>query len=281
MIDAADMSEARPFDQLKLVLAGREKAWKSRTAASGRKPVLFFDFDQRREAVAGIPGVYALTFKDPGDYQKLPEAYENLIDVIKILEDQNLSLGQWFPQESRPVKTVVFDSIASIAKAAMNFGLYNTAEIRRTINIGGKEEVRIPKNFDAWNAEMSMVEKAIMRVMGLGVDTIVILHLTHEEAPESTIETPSYTGRQSVFPVRHKQLLKSFNEVWMMKLVPDPQGGQSYIGCAQTKPDYTFDAATALLLDHDEMRPNIENLIQKHINNSPADGGVPDSEVPF
>lgn len=266
--EIASMEKAQPFETLKLVLAGRQKSWKSLTAATGRKPVLFFDFDLRREALAGKPGVHVVTFREPGEAFKLPEAYENLIDVLTLLEEHECRLkplGFDVPDDLR-VKTIVIDSISTLGRAAMKFALYGTPEIRRTINVGGKRDFNIPMNFDAWAAEMDMVIEIVLRTMGLGVDTTIVLHLADEEAPESTIKDKLYTGRKVVFPVRYRHLLTYFNEVWMMKLIPDPDGGRSWVGCAQTRPDYLFDSATAMLLDHDEVRPNIEALIQKHLN---------------
>src|SRR5713101_1087880 len=59
------MSEEPPVSKLKLLIVGHEKNGKSRLAATGRKPILFHDFDDRAEALNGIPGVYVIPYPDP------------------------------------------------------------------------------------------------------------------------------------------------------------------------------------------------------------------------
>lgn len=268
------MEFAEPFSQLKLALVGVEKSWKSLTAATGRKPVLFLDFDLRKEALAGIKEVYASTFPDKGSYF-MPEAYTETLDLHTRLEESLYlnKLGFDGAPEDAEVQTLVYDSIQNFSKAAMRFVLYNNKEIRREIKIPGADAVRIPKSFDAWKAEMTMVEDCILRAMALRrsngnpVDIIVILHEVPEEAPSSTIEHPEYTGKACVYPVRYKGILNLFNEVWRMELVPpsnlkEGQDANIYVGRATTAADYTFNAASNLLVSQYVEHPNIAEMIE-------------------
>ncbi len=274
-MEQTSMEFAEPFSQLKLALVGVEKSWKSRTAATGRKPVLFLDFDQRKEAIAGYKNVYACTFADKGSFY-MPEAYTQTLDLFTRLEESLLLEKLGFPlnqnKENDEVQTLVFDSIQNFAKDAMRFALYNTKEIRREIKTG-KDPIRIPKSFDAWKAEMTMVEDCILRAMALRrsngnpVDIIVILHEVPEESPSSTIEHPEYTGKACVYPVRYKGILNLFNEVWRMELKPPNnvakgQDANVYVGIATTAADYSFNAASNLLVSQYIERPNIAEMIE-------------------
>lgn len=273
-MEQTSMEFAEPFTQLKLALVGVEKAWKSRTAATGRKPVLLLDFDQRKEAVAGYKDVYVSTFADKGSYF-MPEAYTESLDLFTRMEESLLlnKLGFDNVPADAEVQTLVFDYIQNFSKAAMRFALYNAKEITREIKVPGADSIRIPKSFDAWKAEMTMVEDCILRAMALRrsngnpVDVIIVLHEVPEEAPGSTIEKPEYTGRACVYPVRYKGILGLFNEVWRMELVPptDTLEGQDtniYVGRATTAADYNFNASSNLLVSQYVERPNIAEMIE-------------------
>lgn len=273
-MEQTSMEFAEPFDQLKLALVGAEKSWKSRTAATGRKNVLFLDYDQRKEAVAGYKGVYATTFADRGGFYT-PEAYSESLSFLTSLEE-SLSLrklGFTDAPEEAEVQTIVHDSIQNMAKNAMRFALYHTKEIRREIKIQGLDSIRIPGGWDAWKTEMEMVEACILRTMALRksdggkIDIIIVLHEVPEEAPGSTSEKPIYTGRTGVFPVRYKGILNLFNEIWRMELVPPNniatgQDANVYVGRATTAADYSFNAASNLLVDQYIERPNIAEMIE-------------------
>lgn len=259
-IERANMEDATPFDQLKILLVGPEKHGKSNCAATARKPVLVFDFDQRREAIAGKKGVYVITFKDP-QWPNMPEAASMCLDVLTKLEQEAdlASLGFNAPPGLKP-KTIVFDSVATMGKAFSAYALYNNKSLRRTINIAGKIEVHFPSSWDGWEAESKPVESVILRTMGLGLDVIAILHATAEEAPDSTEDKPKYTGRISVYPARYRRLLKYFNETWMLKLTPV---NGVYVPRVYPRPTWDFDASTAMELNAIE-EPNIEMMVKKH-----------------
>jgi hypothetical protein len=110
---------------------------------------------------------------------------------------------------------------------------------------------------------MTFVENSILRLLALPSDTIIILHETDEETPDSTAEKPKFTGRAAVFPVRYRMLLKYFNEVWRVKLTQSFVNGQArYVPKVYPLPTYDFDSATALLLDPVE-EPDISGMLAK------------------
>ncbi len=81
MIEATSLEERKPFDRLLAAIVGVEKSGKSRLAATAEKPVLIHDFDGRADALAGVPGVYALTYRDVGGYAQ-PSAFTDFLSIL-------------------------------------------------------------------------------------------------------------------------------------------------------------------------------------------------------
>jgi len=248
------MSKSTAFEKLILALVGPEKGGKSRLAATARKPVLFLDYDYRKAAIAGLPGVYAISedLQDPA-WPAMPTAYQKTLNILSEIEQKKILLDGVTP------KTLVFDSIQTFARRAQAYSLYTTPDIRRTISVAG-QQFFVPKNFDAWNAEMCLIEGAVTRAIAIpGLDVIVILHETAEEAPESTQERPSYTGKISVYPPRYRLLLKYVNEVWRVTR-------EAKVPEVQVVPNYKFTAATNLPIESLDGL-DIEKSIAKAIGN--------------
>lgn len=296
-IELQDLSKTTPFDRLLCLLCGLEKSGKSRLAATGRKPILFFDFDGRAASLSGREGLYAVTLREPG-WPKQPTAFNDFLDVLTKLESgyDLEAVGFRRARGVRP-RTIVLDSIATMAKAAMNYALYTNSDVARSIKFSGLE-VKFPKSFDAWNAEMSTIESAVLRVMGIGgasyqedvvcpecgtptgetcfhkskgrLDVIATLHQTEQESPESKPENKIYTGKLDVFPARYRLLVKYFNEVWRVEQMQTTVGTgndqhTTYRPKVFTRPTYRFEyAATCLEID-DVESPSIEDMINRHI----------------
>jgi len=247
------MEKQTGFETLRLALVGKEKSGKSRLAVTAPKPVLVMDFDGRKESIAGIPGVYAITYRDEA-WPKQPSGYSDFLDDLSKLEKEASLADLGFSSTEHPA-TVIADSVTSLSRLIMNYELYTNTDIRRSIKVGGYETF-FPKNFDAWNAEMSTMEAILLRLLGLPLHVIITLHETAEEAPDSTLDKPRYTGRVTPFPARHGRLLRYFNEVWRVE-----RNGK--IPTVQTVPDYYFTAATNLLIDKVD-KPDITDLIRLH-----------------
>jgi hypothetical protein len=259
------MEQEPPVSKVKLALVGKEKHGKSRTAATGRKPVLVHDFDNRAEALQGMPGVYVISYVET-IWPKFPEAAQKFLDVLSKLED-SLDLSKiGFPvPPGTLVRTQVVDSIQTCGKAFQNYALSGQKDIRREITFGGMK-VFLPGGWDAWNAEMVPVENSVLRLLALPSDTTIILHETAEETADSTSEKPRFTGKTGVFPVRYQRLIKYFNEVWRVHLtqsIDSKTNKQAYLPKIYPLPTYEFDAATAFQLDAIE-EPNIEAVLAKH-----------------
>lgn len=272
-----DLEQQQPFDRILAILCGLEKSGKSWLAATGRKPILFFDFDGRAASLAGRKDVFAITFRDPVASHMQPDALNEMLTFISKLEQgENLKqLGFTNAGDTYP-KTIVIDSVTTMARAAMNYVTYsNPKDLSRQVNFGGMS-VRFAKNFDAWNAEMSTVESVILRLFALKFpegrpDIICTLHQTEEEDKlSSTQEKKVFTGKLVVFPPRYKLLLKYFNEVWRIEQTPVILGQGSaqqsvYRPRVFTQPNHRFEyAATALDVDPTE-DPDIDMMIAKHV----------------
>lgn len=261
------MAEEPPASKLKIAIIGHEKNGKSQLAATGRKPVLFHEFDGREEALTGKSGVYVLPYRDKS-WPMQPEAAQDFLTNLSKLED-SLDLHQFNPAiaEGTIVRTNVVDSIQTFGRAFMQYALYGSGDIRREMKVGSYK-VFLPKGWDAWNSEMIAVENAILRLLALPCDTIIILHETAEEAVDSTEEKPKYTGRVGVYPARYSRILKYFNDVWRVKLTQVVENNKTrYVPRVYALPNYEFDAATTLNLDAVET-PNIEELVKKSTGNN-------------
>jgi len=257
------MQEEPPVAKLKIALVGKEKNGKSWLAATGRPNVLVHDFDNRAEALQGKRGVYVISYIEP-QWPKQPEAAQKFLDNLSKLEESlDLSdLGFKCPKGTI-VGTNVIDSIQTFGKAFQNYALFGQKDIRREITFAG-QKIFLPGGWDAWNAEMIPVENSVLRMLALPTDTVIVLHETAEETPDSTSEKPKFTGRVGVFPVRYQRLIKYFNELWRVKLVQVAEGNKLfYKPRVFPLPTYEFDCATAMLLDAQE-EPSIIQMVAKH-----------------
>jgi AAA domain-containing protein len=263
-IELRNMEVEPPASKLKIMLVGGEQNGKSRLAATGRKPILFHDFDNKRESLAGIPGVFVITYVDP-IWPMQPTASQDFLTTIGKLE-QSIDLRDlgFDVPKGTILKTNVIDSIQTLAKAAKEYAIYNSPDLRREISFGG-HKVFVGKGWDSVNAEMAEVEKFTLRLMALPTDTIAILHETEEEAADSTPEKKKFTGRIGVYPPRYQALIKYFPEVWRVKLTQSvgSNNQMAYKPKVYPLPSYEFDSGTTLMLDAVE-DPNIEAMIAKH-----------------
>jgi hypothetical protein len=275
-LEASNMEKEVSSDRLRVAVVGEQKAGKSWLESTAPGVKFFFDYDQRKASLSGKKGVYAVTLRDPV-WPKMPEAAEETLDLVSGLEASlDLSLlkdkrGNRILPDVPPgtlVENVILDSIQSMAKCFAYFEMYNNADLRRTIQIGtgaSAVQVFVQKSFDAWNAEMKQVEGVIMRLFALPVNVFCSFHEAAEEANDSTNENPKYTGKITVYPVRYRNILQYFNEVWRVKLVQiaQKQGPPLYLPRVFPLPDFSMNCTTAMLLDSIE-EPNIEAMIAKH-----------------
>jgi hypothetical protein len=272
MIEAASCEVENPFDRLLLILAGKEKSGKSRCAATARKPVLFFDFDRRRQSLAGLKDVYAITIADEGA-PRMPTGFNDLLSILSKLEG-GATIKDLIPgsNDTRRPKTLVFDSLTSFGKCAGDHAMYSNPALCREITVTGMK-IKFPNGWDTWNAESSMVYSAVMRAMAVRMpgqtkpemDIILCFHEQAEETPDSNQEKRKFTGRVELYPGRYQIFNKYFSEVWR---VSRESGG--LIPKIQVIPDYRFAASSGLdfskindsQINDPAKGPNIERMIE-------------------
>lgn len=249
--------ETEPLDEsLAMLLVGDKKAGKSWLAATAPAPVFFLDFDQRLGALRGRKGVYGLSFADPTDTNLMPTAFNEMLGVLTKLEKSRSMVTLNASLPAIDIRTLVFDSVSTIADSARRYVMYSNADVTKAISIGGKI-YRVAKTYHAWGAEMEMVTGAIMMARAIpGLNVIVVLHECMEEDERSTPDNKIYTGKIEVFPRRYNTLLIYFNEVW--RLVRE-YGKVPKVFC---DPDGKFtQAATALGIDKIDV-PDISQVLR-------------------
>jgi hypothetical protein len=237
-------------EQLKIAILGPQKGGKSRLAATAPKqPVYIWDFDGRLASLSGIEGVVGYTYSDTTNI-KNSTAWSKIEQDMNMFEYQKSS-GKGLPG------TMVFDSMTYFLERAMRYVLVNNSSMRRVVKITSSEELYIPKDWDAYKAEMGLVSNMLARAVELGCDVIAVFHERAEEAPDSTKENPKYTGKFSTHPPRAAEILPLFDELWRIK----PNDSGTYT--VYTSPTYEFTGASCLEIDAEET-PDITAMIQKH-----------------
>lgn len=244
---AIDASTLQATEFMKIAVVGESGIGKSWLSATAPEP-WFWDFDGRLGSLSGKN----VSGKSYIDFNRLaPSAWKNAeIDLAKF-EDLKLH-GEPIPQ------TYVCDSMQQMAKAAMQDALVMAAQnskVCRKISVGATSYY-VPGGFDAWQVEYEAIMNFVSRLFALG-NVICNFHEAPEEAPESTQETPIFTGRLIVFPVRLKKLLPLFNDKWRLF----NNNGKRMIYTNISDPKFT--AASTLLVDPLE-EPDISAMINKH-----------------
>jgi hypothetical protein len=267
--EVSDLETQKPSDKLHILLVGKEEGGKSRCAVTAPKPVLLYDFDLKAAALAGIPQVFALSFKDPAPHIQ-PYAFNQLLDVLTKLEGGADLRDLGFARVDKGVKpaTHVDDSISTIANAARRYALYSNSDIRRRISFGGTWTVDFVKNFDGWNAEMSAVDSLVTRQLALPFHFVAVLHEAEEEAEDSTVENKKFTGRIGPFPARYQLLFKYFTNLWHIEQAqPIGSASQVYKSRAQILPNYRCPWVGNTLVQDDSkqfVKPDISALISEY-----------------
>jgi len=278
MIEARSMQTEVSSDILHVAVVGPENNGKSVLCTTSPGVKLFMDYDQKKQVLSGKKDVYCLTFKNPGGF-KIPESAEEILDVMTGLETsldlfnlKDKNGVRLFPDapEGTIVKNIVHDSMASLGRLMMEYELYTNGDLNRQIKIGQKLTINIPKNFDAWNAEMKAVEGVVMRSFSLPVNVFCNFHERAEETADSSIEKPKFTGRVSLYPVRYKDLLlKYFTDIWRVKLTQVVNGSKvEFTPRVYVLPDLSHDNGTSMRLDAVE-EPDISKMIVKHKQRTP------------
>lgn len=243
---AADISQLTRF---KIAIVGRVKTGKSWLATTMPGEKYFFDFDSRKESIAGKPNTTVKTYQDL--IQSQPKALIELEKDIKMFE--------YNKNQGKPVPDVfVLDSMTWLVKACENDLMKAYSRLTRDIKTGAMT-IQIAAGWDVVTAVRNISENIISRLGALGH----VICIFHEEAEKdiakSTVDDKVYTGAYAVHPFYLRTLLSTFNETWRVEI----KRGEYFV---TVKPTAEFGASTTLHIDGVE-KANIADMITKHLKN--------------
>jgi hypothetical protein len=241
-------------DRLKVAICGEKKSGKSKLIAdTARKPLLHYDFDDRRESIAGAKDTIIKTLIDSDSIT--PQAWG-------ILESDLSSLEYAKRNGTLPLKSLALDSATYLRQIAENQMMKDTNMMRRAKI--GLTSYQIAQGWDAINYVHRMLYTLLRRLFALDIDIYVVFHTRNEkDRVKSTKEETFYTDRLTVDPQNLDVLLPMFNETW--RTFVDLDGNFKL----QVKQDFRFNAATALKIGQDMgiENPDIQALLQKNAAN--------------
>lgn len=236
-------------DRLKVAICGDPKTGKSSVIArTARKPLAHYDFDDRRESIAGCKDVAIKTLVDKND--TTPTAWSELesdIGTLEYLKTKN----------QMPFKSIAIDSVTFLRKYAEHQMLKDSTATRAKMKIGTVEYL-VPKDWDAVTSVQKMLETMFNRLFALGVDVYATFHTRLEkDQSKSTNTTVVYKDSLTIDPPNLKMLLPKFNDQWRTFI----EDGKYML---QLKPDWQFNAATVLKGLGNTTEADIQKMLEKH-----------------
>lgn len=252
-IVALNQGQRKVTEHLRGALVGVYKSGKSWTLATAPKPNLILDPDLRADSLAGKEGVYTMSFAEPAGLNMQPTVYTEILNTLGKIE-KSRRLGDIDPKfaedpmANENIKTLGLDSVQSTSRAINQHNMYtNSKQLAREIKVAG-QVLFFPSGWDTWNADMECMEQLIGRLAGIPeIDFWVTFH---EDDPKD--------GKVVLFPKRHGDLLRYFNEVWRITRI-------AALPVAQLQPNMNFTATTTLIGTPDYVdNPNITDLVAKY-----------------
>jgi hypothetical protein len=231
-----------PTERLKIAIVGKPKSGKSWLAASARTPMLYFDFDDREESLAGKPGLFIVNKPTMLDV-------ETNLSMLKANKIKKVVLPE----------TVCFDTVTFMQRA-MEEEIFRQGgkDFYKEVKVGNSTAMKIRKGWDAINGIQRYVSYLISEFTALGVDIIFVFHEKSEkDYAESTKEEAAFTGQLTTDPQYLSSSLSLFNEVYHIKV----EANGRYL--CECKPNLYGNWSTTLLIDRTE-DPNILGMIAKH-----------------
>lgn len=238
-------------DRLKVAVCGEKKSGKSLLIAkTARKPLLHYDFDDRKESIAGQPDTIIKTLVDSDS--TMPISWG-------VLESDLSSLEYAKKSGTLPIKSLALDSATYLRQIAENQMMKDTAQFRKSKI--GLTMYQISQGWDAINYVHRMLYQLLRRMFALDIDIYVVFHTRNEkDRVRSTKEETVYTERLTVDPQNLDILLPMFNETW--RTFVDMDGAFKL----QVRQDWRFNASTALRIGENAgiEEPNIQALLDKN-----------------
>lgn len=237
-------------DRLHVALCGPPGSWKSNTIArTARKPLLHYDFDDRRESIAGTVDVVIKTLIDKLDTDNVAWAQlENDVSVLEYLKQKN----------ELAIRSVALDSMTFLRQYAEHQFIHDANGLKQAKFHIGSTDYIIPRGWDAVVGVQKMLQGILRRLFALDVDVYAVFHTKPEkDNKNTTAEKVVYKDTLTVEPENLKMLLPMFNDKWRMKF-------ENGVFRVQTKCDWEFPASTALKNLNPEEDANIQKMLEKH-----------------
>lgn len=243
---ALPASSISQLTRFKIAIVGRVKTGKSWLACTMPGTKYVFDFDSRKESIAGKPDTIVKTYQDI--LQTMPKAIAELEKDIKMFE-YNKKSGKPIPE------VYIMDSMTWWVKAAENDLMKSYSRLTRDIKTQGMS-IQIAAGWDVITAVRNHMENVLARLADLGHVICIFHEEAEKDTAKSTAEEKVYTGAMAVHPFYLRTLLSTFNETWRLEIVR----GEYRV---TVKPTNEFGASTTLLLDPTE-KADISAMIAKH-----------------
>jgi hypothetical protein len=243
--------EITHIDRLKVALCGDTGTGKScLIARTARKPLLHYDFDDRRESIAGMTEVIIKTLVDKND--ETPTAWnilESDIGTLEYLKGKN----------ELPFKSLAFDSCTFLRKYAEHQFMHDcTSSSRNKFKVGMTNYI-IPKDWDAVTGVQKMLDGILNRAFALDVDVYMTFHTRIEKDNVRSTKTDTvYKDNLTIDPPNLKVLLPKFNDKWRTFVDTD---GKFKV---QLHANWQFAATTVLKNVEDVEIADIQKMLEKH-----------------
>ena len=227
-------------NRLKIALVGDIGTGKSWLMATAPQPIVVYDFDDRKESIAGKPGL-------------IIKERPTMLDV-----ERDLSIAKARKLQGKPnVATWAFDSVTYMHRAMEEEIFRQAPDLARSIKVGPAQAMKFRNGWDAINGVQRYIEYLIAEFSLLG-NIIFIYHEKNEkDVVKSDAKETKYTGEITTDPQYLAKSLSLFNEVYRITI---NYKNEYEVQC---RPTWDFKAKTTLLLDPVE-KPDIMAMIEKH-----------------
>ena len=242
-------SDITNTDRFKVAICGDPKTGKSNVIArTARRPIIFYDFDDRKESIAGFEDVVIKTLVDKNDTSPVAwNAFETDISTLEYLKEK----------KELPFKSIAVDSVTFLRKYAEHQLLKDSNVSRSKMKIGTTEYL-VPKDWDSVTGVQHMLETMFNRLFALNIDVFATFHTRLEKDQNKSTKTDIvYKDSLTIDPPNLKMLLPKFNDQWRTYV----EDGRFML---QLKPDWQFCAATVLKNMNNSEEADITKMLDKH-----------------
>lgn len=238
-------------DFLLIAIIGAINSGKSWLAASAPKPILYYDWDNRKASLEGKPGLFIKS--------------RPVLTMLDVETDLSIMKANKIKKIPLPA-TVVHDTVTLMVKPMedeLRRQNPNSAAFRQ-IKMGNSAAsiMYIRQGYDVINGITNYMQYLIDEYTCLGVNQIYVFHEKDEkDKTESKPNAPVYTGKLTINPQYLENILGRLNEKYHITVDGTiPTNIKFLVECRQNK---DINAGTTMMLDPTEPA-DIMGMINKH-----------------